>query len=81
MITIDTNNGRVISHGFVPLEVIDAADECFLAYRNLNEKIAKFQALLPEDLTMKSFYGTGDCVIIQTKKEAEENQKYWAENS
>lgn len=77
----DTANGRIISHCPVSPEMEAAAEECFAAYRLLNERRKKFVATLPEGFGIKYFYGKGDLVIIESLKDMAETAKYWEENS
>ena len=77
----DTPNGRIISYCPISSDMERAADECFLAYKALNEKLEKFNATIPEGFNVKSFYGKGDCVIIDTETSIQDQQKYWEENS
>lgn len=80
--THDTPNGRIITHGCpVSPEMAAAADECFRAYQTLNEKLGKFDSLIPEGFSVKNFYGKGDCVIIDTNESIQSEAKYWEENS
>ena len=79
--TKDTPNGRIIAHCPISQEMESAADECFAAYKTLNEKVAKFHKTIPDGFGVKNFYGNGDCVIIDSVKEMEEDAKYWSENS
>ena len=81
MTTKDTANGRIIAHCSISTEMMEAADECFLAFKLLNEKTEKFNKTIPEGFQVKSFYGTGDCVIIDSAEEIEKEAKYWEENS
>lgn len=82
MTTKDTPNGRIISHCSISTEMEAAADECFKAYKTLDEKVKKFHETIPEGFGVKSFYGkSGDCVIIDSVKEMQEEAKYWEENS
>jgi hypothetical protein len=81
MITKNTLNGQIISYGPVTPEMEAAADECFLAYKALDEKMEKFNATIPEGFSVKNFYGKGDCVIIDRKEELEAQAKWQEENS
>ena len=81
MTTKDTPNGRIISHSPISTEMEAAADECFLAFKLLNEKKEKFNKTIPKGFVVKNFYGTGDCVIIDSAEEIEKEAKYWEENS
>jgi len=77
----DTPNGRIISNCPVSSDMERAADECFLAYKALDEKLEKFNATIPAGFNVKNFYGNGDCVIIDTETSIQDEQKYWEENS
>ena len=79
--TKDTSNGRIIAHCTISAEMEAAADACFLAHKALNEKVEQFYATIPEGFAVKSFYGKGDCVIIDSQKEIDEESAYWTENS
>jgi hypothetical protein len=78
--TKDTPNGRIISYCPISPEMEAAADECFAAYKALNEKVAKFHKTIPERFGVKNFYGAGDCVIINSDIDREAEAKYWEEN-
>ena len=80
MTTKDTPNGRIIAYYPISPEM-EAADECFAAYKALNEKVAKFHDTIPEGFAVKNFYGNGDCVIIESNEDLEAERKYWEENS
>ena len=79
--TKDTANGRIISHCPISPEMEAAADECFAAYKALNEKVEKFNKTIPEGFGVKNFYGIGDCVVVESLTEMDESAKYWPENS
>ncbi len=82
MVTKDTPNGRILSYCPVTPEMEVAADECFAAYKRLNELVEKFCKTIPEGYSIKNFYGRhGECVVIQETKEIEAEAKYWEENS
>ncbi len=81
MTTKDTPNGRIISHSPISTEMEAAADECFLAFKLLNEKKEKFNKTIPKGFVVENFYGTGDCVIIDSAEEIEKEAKCWEENS
>jgi len=81
MTSIDTTNGRIISHCPISPDMAAAADECFAAYKFLNEKVEKFKKTIPESFSVKNFYGNGELVIIQSQKELDDEAKYWEENS
>jgi hypothetical protein len=74
--TKNTPNGRVIAHCHISPEMEAAADECFAAYKALNDKVAKFHKTIPEGFGVKNFYGNGDCVIIDSNKDIEAESKY-----
>lgn len=82
MTTKDTPNGRIISHCSISTEMEAAADECFKAYKTLDEKVKKFRATIPEGYRVKNFYGNnGALVIIDSVKDLDAEAKYWEENS
>lgn len=81
MTTKDTPSGRIISYSPISTEMEAAADECFVAYKTLDEKVKKFRATIPEGFGVESFYGNGDLVIINKQKNIDEEAKYWEENS
>lgn len=78
--TKDTKNGRIIAYCPISPEMEAEADECFAAYKTLNEKVAKFHKTIPEGFAVKNFYGAGDCVIVDNAAELEAQSKYWEEN-
>lgn len=79
--TKDTADGRIISHCPISNEMAVAANECFVAYKLLNEKLEKFNATIPKGYNVKNFYGNGDTVVIDSDESIEESIKYWQENS
>ena len=81
MTTKDTPTGRIISHCSISTEMEAAADECFKAYKTLDEKVKKLHATIPEGYRVKNFYGNGNLVIIDSIKDLDAEQKYWEENS
>lgn len=81
MTTKDTPNGRIISYSPISTEMEAAADECFVAYKTLDEKVKKFRATIPEGYRVKNFYGKGTLVIIDSIKDLDAEAKYWEENS
>jgi hypothetical protein len=82
MTTKDTPNGRIISHSPISTEMEAAADECFVAYKTLDEKVKKFHETIPEGFGVKNFYGNnGSVVIIDSVKDLDAEAKYWEENS
>lgn len=79
--TKNTFSGTILSHCPISEEIAAAAEDCFLAYTALNEKVEKLKKTLPEGFAIKNFYGKGDCVRIESKKDLEEEAKYWEEHS
>ena len=77
----DTTKGRIIAYCPISPEMEAAADECFAAFKALEEATTKFKATIPEGFAIKNFYGKGDCVIIHSTKDLEAEAKYWAEHS
>jgi hypothetical protein len=72
----NTPNGQILSFGPVSPEMETAADECFLAYKVLNQRLEAFKKTIPEGFGIRSFYGNGDCVIIYEKKDLETRAEY-----
>jgi len=72
----NTPNGQILSYGPVSPEMETAADECFLAYKVLDQKLEAFKKTIPEGFGIRSFYGNGDCVIIYEKKDLETRAEY-----
>jgi hypothetical protein len=62
--TKDTPNGRILSYCDVTPEMEQAADECFALYTALGAKVGRLEAMLPKGFHIRSFYGNGNCVII-----------------
>ena len=79
--TKNTPNGGIIAHCPISQEMEAAADECFAAYKALNEKVAKFHKTIPEGYRVKNFYGDGTLVIIDSADDLDAEAKYWSENS
>ena len=72
----NTPNGRILSYGPVSPEMEAAADECFLAYKVLNQRIEAFKKTIPEGFGIRNFYGNGDLVMIYENKDPETTAEY-----
>lgn len=79
--TKDTAHGRIIAYCSISPELKAAADQCFVAYKVLNEKVAELEKTIPIGFRIKNFYGSGDLVIIESNQELDAEAKYWEENS
>jgi hypothetical protein len=72
----NTPNGQILSFGPVSPEMEAAADECFLAYKVLNQRLEAFKKTIPEGFGIRNFYGNGECVIIYDYKDLETTAEY-----
>jgi hypothetical protein len=72
----NTPNGQILSFGPVSPEMEAAADECFLAYKVLNQRLEAFKKTIPEGFGIRNFYGNGECVIIYENEDPETTADY-----